>query len=140
MTQEKTSKIRDIRETISFAGQIMRQIREPQGLESFNKIVDIGTVAKEIIDSLKSPEMVKNIENFRLISQNINESATKIQNVLTQLEGTGIIQVTKELVQSTKNTVDSIGTSQEFHEMGVTIRGVFKSIRTIAAEWNEGRH
>ena len=140
MHQEKTSKIRDIKETISYAGQIMRQIREPQGLESFNKIVDIGMVAKEIIDSLKSPEMMKNIENFRLISENINESATKIENVMTQLEKTGIIQVTKELVQSTKNTVDSIGTSQEFHEIGLTIKGIFKSIRTIADELSEGRH
>ena len=140
MTQEKTSKIKDIKETISCAGQIIRQIRDPQGLESFNKIVEIGVTAKEIIDSLKSPQMVQNIENFRLISENINESATKIQNVITQLEETGIIRATNELVQSTKNTVDSIGTSQEFHEIGITIKGIFKSIRIIAGELSAGRH
>lgn len=134
MTQEKISKIKEIKETISYAGDIIRQIREPQGLESFSKIIDIGIIANEIIESLKTPEMVKNIENFRLISENINESSTKIQNMLKQLEDTGFIHETKELVQSTKRTVDSLGTSPEFHEMSTAIKGVFKSVRTLVGE------
>src|SRR5512135_1960773 len=109
--EEKTSKVREIKETVLCAVEIMRQIKTPGVLESFGKIMDTGVVAKEIIEALKTPEMVKNIENFRVISENINESSTKMQNMLKQLEATGILNETKGLVTSAKTTVDSFGTS-----------------------------
>ena len=129
MTQEeKTSKVREIKETVFCVVEIMRQIKTPGVLESFGKIMDTGIIAKEIIDALKTPEMVKNIENFRVISENINEASTKMQNTLKQLEETGIINETKGLVKSAKSTVDSISTSRDLHEMGVTLKDVFKSV------------
>lgn len=129
--QEKTSKVTEIKETVSFAVEMMRQIKTPGVLESFGKMKDTGMIAKEIIEALKSPEMVKNIENFRVISENINESSTKMQNMLKQLEATGIINETKGLVQSAKSTVDSIGTSQDIHEMSTSIKDMFKSVKAL---------
>ena len=132
MTQEeKTSKVREIKETVSCAVEIMRQIKTPGVLESFGKIMDTGMVAKEIIEALKTPEMVKNIENFRVISENINESSTRMQNMLKQLESTGILKETKGLVESTKTTVDSFGTSQDLHDMSTAIKDMFKSVRAL---------
>ena len=132
MTQEeKTSKVREIKETVSCAVEIMRQIKTPGVLESFGKIMDTGMVAKEIIEALKTPEMVKNIENFRVISENINESSTRMQNMLKQLEATGILKETKGLVESTKTTVDSFGTSQDLHDMSTAIKDMFKSVRAL---------
>ena len=65
--------------------EIMRQIKTPGVLESFGKIMNTGVIAKEIIDALKTPEMVKNIEHFRVISEDINYSSTRMQNTLKQL-------------------------------------------------------
>ena len=129
--EEKTSKVREIKETVLCAVEIMRQIKTPGVLESFGKIMDTGVVAKEIIDALKTPEMVKNIENFRVISENINESSTKIQNMLKQIEATGILHETKGLVTSAKTTVDSFGTSQDLHDMSASIKDMFKSVRAL---------
>jgi uncharacterized protein YjgD (DUF1641 family) len=129
--EEKTSKVKNIKETVSCALEIMRQIKTPGVLESFGKIMDTGIMAKEIIDALKTPEMVKNIENFRVISENINEASTKIQNTLKQLEETGIINETKGLVKSAKSTVDSVSTSRDLHEMGVALKDVFKSVKAL---------
>jgi muramoyltetrapeptide carboxypeptidase LdcA involved in peptidoglycan recycling len=129
--EEKTSKVREIKETVLCAVEIMRQIKTPDVLESFGKIMDTGVVAKEIIESLKSPEMVRNIENFRVISENINESSTKMQNMLKQLEATGILNETKGLVTSAKTTVDSFGTSQDLHDMSTAIKDMFKSVRAL---------
>ena len=131
MTQEKTNKVREIKETVFCAVEIMRQIKTPGVLESFGKIIDSGIIAKEIIESLKTPEMVKNIENFRVISENINESSTRMQNMLKQLEETGIINETKGLVQSAKSTVDSFGNSQDLHEISTAIKDMFKSVRAL---------
>ena len=129
--EEKTSKVKEIKETVSCAVEIIRQIKTPSVLESFGKIMDTGVIAKEIIDALKTPEMVKNIENFRIISENINESSTKMQHMLKQLEATGILNETKGLVQSAKSTVDSISTNQDLHEMGTSIKDVFKSVKAL---------
>ena len=132
MTQEeKTSKVTEIKETISYAVEVMRQIKTPGVLESFGKIMDTGLIAKEIIEALKTPEMVKNIENFRIISENINESSTKMQNMLKQIEATGIITETKGLVQSAKTTVDSFGTSHDLHEMSTSIKDMLKSVKAL---------
>ena len=129
--EEKTSKVTEIKETISYAVEVMRQIKTPGVLESFGKIMDTGLIAKEIIEALKTPEMVKNIENFRIISENINESSTKMQNMLKQIEATGIITETKGLVQSAKTTVDSFGTSQDLHEMSTSIKDMLKSVKAL---------
>jgi uncharacterized protein YjgD (DUF1641 family) len=129
--EEKTSKVKEIKETIFCAVEVMRQIKTPGMLESFGKIMETGVIAKEIIEALKTPEMVKNIENFRIIFENINEASTRMQNTLKQLEETEIISETKGLVQSAKNTVDSFGTNQDIHEMSVSIKDLFKSVRTL---------
>ena len=59
MAVEKTGKIQEIKETVSCAVEIMRQIRAPGVQESLGKIMDMGEVAKDIIEALKTPEMVK---------------------------------------------------------------------------------
>ena len=129
--EEKISKVKEIKETFFCAVELMRQIKTPGVLESFGKIMDTGIMAKEIIDALKTPEMVKNIENFRVISENINEASTKMQNTLKQLEETGLINETKELVQSAKSTVDSVTTSKDLHEMGISLKDMFKSVKAL---------
>src|SRR5438445_13618420 len=53
MTQgEKTSKLKEIKETVSGEIEIMRQIRSPGVQESFGNIIDTANITKEIIESL----------------------------------------------------------------------------------------
>jgi len=136
MTQgEKTSKLKEIKETVSGAIEIMRQIRSPDVQESFGNIIDTAKITKEIIESLKKPEMVKNIENFRLISENMNEASTKMQDTLKQLEETGLINETKWLIRSAKGTMDSIGESgQDLREISTVIKEMIKSVRGLVDE------
>jgi hypothetical protein len=138
---EKTSKIKDIKETVSLAAEIMRQIRTPDVQESFGKIMDATKITKEIIEDLKTPEMVKNIENFRLISENINEVSTKMQNALEKLEETGVINEARGLIKSAKSTMDLFDSSgkgsangQDLSEMSTAIKEMFKSIRSLVDE------
>ena len=138
---EKTSKIKDIKETVSLVAEIMCQIRTPYVQGSFGKIMDAAKITKEIIEDLKTPEMVKNIENFRLISENINEVSTKMQNTLEQLEETGVINEAKGLIKSAKSTMDLFDGSgkssingQDLPEMSTAIKEMFKSIRSLVDE------
>ncbi len=126
--------IKEIKESFSDGVKIIRLIRTTEVQESFNKIKDTASIAKEIIEALKSPEMVRNIENFRLISEQMNEASTKIQNTMKNLEETGIISEASGLVRSAKNTVDSFGKGQDLIEVGLAVKEMFKSIRALVDE------
>ena len=132
---EKTSKLKEIKETVSGAVEIMHQIRSPGVQESFGNIMDTAKVVKEIIEVLKTPEMVKNIENVRLISENMNDVSARMQNTLRHLEEIGVITEAKGLVKSAKNTMDSFsGSGQDLHEISASIKDMFKSIRVLVDE------
>lgn len=129
--QEKSSKLKEIKESVSGVVEIVRQIRAPEIRESFDKILDTSTITKEIIESLKTPEMVKNIENFRLISENFNEASTKMQDTVKYLEATGAINEAVGLVKSARSAVEFISEAgQDFREISGSIKEIFYSIRT----------
>ena len=136
MTQgEKPGKIQEIKETVSCAVEIMKQIRTPGMQDSLGKIMATGTMAKEIIDALKTPEMVKNIENLRLITDNINETSTKVQDTIKLLETTGVIQETKIFVNSAKSTMDLFGVaSQDMKEVSTAVKAMFKSVQVLVSD------
>lgn len=130
MTTEKPSKIREVKETIFGAVEIISQIKDREVQESFGKVMETAKVAKEIIEALKTPEMVKNIENFRLISENVNNATVKIQHAVQQIEETGIIDETKDLIKSAKNTMGLVNNAgQDLREVSMAFKEIFRSIR-----------
>lgn len=141
MVVEKTGKLHDIKETASDAVEILRQIGTPGVQESMEKVRQTATIAKEIMESLSSPEMVKNIENIRLISENMNEASTKMQNTMKQLKETGVIDEAKELIKSAKSKINSFGGSgeggisgQDLHDVTSSVKEMLESIRGLVDE------
>src|SRR5438445_3021373 len=139
MAAEKISKLKQIKETVSGVTEILSQIRTPEVQNSIGNIMDTSSIVKEIIEALKTPEMVKNIENFRLISENMSQASTKMQDALKQLEETGVINDTKGLIKSAKDMMDLFGSQgaikgQDLHEMSTAIKEMFKSVRALVDE------
>lgn len=135
MGEEKTGKLKDIRETVSGAVELMQHLRDPAMQESFGKITDAVMVAKEIIKDLQTPEMVRNIENFRLISENMNQASARMQDTLKQLEQTGVINEAKGFIKSAKGAVDSFGENvQDLPQMGTAIKEMINSVRGLVDE------
>lgn len=135
LAEEKTGKIKDIRETVSGAVELIQQLGKPGMQESLGKIMDAAQVAKEIIKDLKTPEMVKNIENFRLISENMNQASARMQNTVRHLEETGVINEAKGLIKSAKNAMDLFGeNSQDLPQMGTAIKEMINSVRDLVDE------
>lgn len=138
LQEEKTGKIHEIKETVVGAVEIMKQIRAPGMQDSLGKIMTTGTLVKEIIEDLKTPEMVRNIENLRIITENINDASTKIQDTVKLLEENGMIQETKTLVKSTKNVVNLVGVaSKDAKEVGIAVKTIFRSFQVLV---NDMKH
>jgi hypothetical protein len=144
MDERKTSKLHNIKETISDAVKIMRKIGAPGVHESLNKVKETITIVYEIIQCLKTPEIVKNIENFRLISENMNEASTKIQNTMQQLRETGVIDEGTELIKSAKGKINSFGdggessiNGQDLQDVSIATREMLVSIKYLMIELKE---
>lgn len=143
MEEKKSSKLSEIRATAFDAAVIMRQIGTPGVLESLTNVKDTASKVNEIIQGLQTPEMVKNIENFRIISENINDTATKMQNITRDLKETGIIEKTTALIDSAKKKIDLFGndenglSGQDIHNMVVSTQEMFTSIKYLVNEITE---
>jgi uncharacterized protein YjgD (DUF1641 family) len=142
MEERKTSKLHNIKETVSDALKIMRQIGNPGMLESLNKVKETAAIANDIIQVLKTPEIVKNIENFRLISENMNEASTKMQNTMQQLRGTGIIDECVELIKSAKGKINSFGdegsiNGQDLQDVSIATKEMLISMKYLMVELKE---
>jgi len=106
--EDKKSKLSEIRATAFDVTVIMKQIGTPGFLESLSEIRDTISQVNEIIQLLQTPEMVRNIENFYKISENLNDSSARIQNTVKELKESGLIDKTSSLVDSARAKIDSI--------------------------------
>ena len=106
---EKEGKLHDIKETASDAVAIMRELGTPSVQESFEVIRETAKIAKEIMETMKTPEWQQNIENIRLISENMNSVSTRMDRTTAGLKETGIIDDTKELINTVRSKMGSFG-------------------------------
>ena len=143
MSEKKTSKISEIRATAFDAVVIMRHIGNPDVLESLSNVKETISNIKDVIKELQTPEMVKNIENFRIISENINDASTKIQATVDGLKETGVIDQTSNLLETAKRKIDSFELdknnpiSEDIHNTVVSTQEMFGSIKELVNEIKE---
>ena len=143
MEEKKSSKLSEIRATAFDAATIMRQIGTPGFLESLTNVKETASKINEIIQGLQTPEMVKNIENFRIISENINDTSTKMQNIAEELKETGVINKTTALIDSAKKKIDSFGNDEngvngkDIHNVIISTQEMFVSIKDLVNELTE---
>src|ERR671938_722048 len=106
---EKEGKLHDIKETASDAVAIMRELGTPGVQESFEVIREIAKIAKEITETIQTPEWQQNIENFRLISENMNSVSARVDRTAAGFKETGIIDDAKGLISTVRTKMGSFG-------------------------------
>jgi hypothetical protein len=104
---EKEGKLRDIKETASDAATIMRELATPGVHESFEVIREIAVIAKDITETMKSPEWQQNMENIRIISENINSVSARVDKTSAGLKETGIVDDAKDLIGTIRTKMHS---------------------------------
>lgn len=121
---EKGGKLHDIKETASDAVAIMRELGTPGVQESFEVIREIAVIAKDIMETMKSPEWQQNMENIRIISENMNSVSARVDRASAGLKETGIVDDAKGLISTIRTKVDSFsGDGQQSTAEGETVRG-----------------
>lgn len=104
---EKEGKLHDIKETASDAVAIMRELGTPGVQESFEVIKEVAVIAKDIMETMKSPEWQQNLENIRIISENMNSVSARMDRASAGLKETGIVDDTKDLISIIRSKMGS---------------------------------
>ena len=146
---EKGGKLHDIKETASDAVAIMRELGTPGVQESFEVIREITVTAKEIMETLKTPEWQQNIENFRLISENMNSLSARMDKATAELKETGIIDDAKELITIVRSKIGSFDggrdgqesaaagggiSGQDLKELSTSFKEMLEAVKALASE------
>ncbi|HEY1249483.1 MAG TPA: phage tail tape measure protein [Nitrososphaera sp.] len=112
MTEKRGGKLHDIKETASDAVEIMRELGTPGVRESFDIIKEVAVIAKEMMETMKTPEWQRNMENIRVISENMNNSSIRVDRVSKELKETGFIDDGKGLIKAIKDKIGPVADSK----------------------------
>lgn len=146
---EKEGKLHDIKETASDAATIMRELAHPGVHESFEVIREIAVIAKDIMETMKSPEWQQNMENIRVISENINSVSARMDKTSSELKGTGIVDDAKDLISTIRTKMGSFSSDgqqsaagggragisgQDLKELSTSFKEMLEAVKALASE------
>jgi hypothetical protein len=145
---EKEGKLHDIKETASDAATIMRELAHPGVHESFEVIREIAVIAKDITETMKSPEWQQNMENIRVISENINSVSARMDKTSAELKGTGIVDDAKDLISTIRTKMGSFSSDgqqsaaggrggisgQDLKELSTSFKEMLEAVKALASE------
>ena len=139
MAEKSGGKLHDIKETASDAVEIIRELGTPGVQDTFVRIREITITAREIMETMKAPEWQQNIENFRLITDNLNASSERMERTVAQIRETGVINDAKGLMNSAKKRMDSFGegdglSSKDLKDVIASVRETIVSVRELVDE------
>ena len=145
---EKEGKLHDIKETASDAATIMRELAHPGVHESFEVIREIAVIAKDIMETMKSPEWQQNMENIRVISENMNSVSARMDKTSSELKGTGIVDDAKDLISTIRTKMGSFSSEgqqsaaggrggisgQDLKELSTSFKEMLEAVKALASE------
>jgi len=91
-------------------------------------------MAREIIESLKDPEMVKNIENIRKMVESFENTSARMEKITMELKSSGVLEEATGVMKSAKNTMGSIGDGKNMGEVVDAIKEMLRSISGLVDE------
>lgn len=128
-------KLGSIRDTTSDAAEIMRQLGTPGVRESLDTAKQITDTVKEIMEIMRTPEWVRNIENISKVVEKMPDMSGK--------SGDGGFGDVRGLVQSAKNVMDNLSKEeggikgQDLKELVGAFKEMLQSFKALADELAE---
>ena len=133
------AKLGDIKDTTSNLVSIIAELGSPGTIQSLDKIKETAKTVEGILESLKDPGIVKNIENMRLASESMQNAAAKMNDTISQLKETGIIEEAKETTKSVRSKLNSFSgsgdnDSQNLKDMVIALKDMIQSVKALVDE------
>jgi hypothetical protein len=127
-------KLKDLRLTTSDAVEIIRKLGSPEVFGSLEKICQTTQGVKEMMESFREPEMVKNIDNMRLTAEAIENTSKRIETLVVEIKKTGVIEEISETLVAARNTLTSADNKKTMNELASAIKEMLMAITALIDE------
>jgi predicted transcriptional regulator len=130
------AKLGDIKDTTSNIVSIITELGSPDTIQSLDRIKETAKTVEGIMQSLKDPAMVKNIENMRFASESMQNAAAKMNDAVSKLKESGIIEEAKETTKSVRSKLNSFSDSdsQNLKDMVIALKEMTQSVKALVDE------
>src|ERR671933_168247 len=130
------AKLGDIKDTTSNIVSIITELGSPDTIQSLDRIKETAKTVEGIMQSLKDPAMVKNIEKMRFASESMQNAAAKMNDAVSKLKESGIIEEAKETTKSVRSKLNSFSDSdsQNLKDMVIALKEMTQSVKALVDE------
>ena len=130
------AKLGNIKDTTSNIVSIITELGSPDTIQSLDRIKETAKTVEGIMQSLKDPAMVKNIENMRFASESMQNAAAKMNDAVSKLKESGIIEEAKETTKSVRSKLNSFSDSdsQNLKDMVIALKEMTQSVKALVDE------
>lgn len=126
--------LKDIKETAANVAQILRHVSSPELQASLDKIKHTSNDTKEIMELLREPGIVKNLENIRLTAEAFQSVSSKFESSIIELKNTEIFDDIKKTLKISNNKLSSSSYNESLVEAIKSISEMVTSMRQLIDE------
>ena len=126
--------LKDVKQTTDNVVQILRHVSSPELQASLDKRERTSTEAKEIMELLRDPGIVKNIENIRLTAEAFQSVSTKFESSIIELKKTEIFDDIKKTLKISNSKLSSSSYNESIVEAIKSISEMVASMRQLIDE------
>ena len=101
---------------------------------SIEKIHQTTQEAKEIMESLRKPEMVKNIDNIRLTAEAIESTSKRLENSVLEIRKTQLLEKASETLVAAREALTSPENKNNLSEVTSTVKEAILSLTGLIDE------
>ncbi len=123
-----------IRETASDAVDILRELRNPEVRDSLRQAKEIADSVKGIVEQLKDPSIVKNIENISRTAESLKSASTSLQSAVDSLNSSGVLSEISGTAKAARNAISVFADTKEGGEAVREVRETIASLRMLIDE------
>ncbi len=101
---------------------------------SIEKIHQTTQEAKQIMESLRKPEMVKNIDNIRLTAEAIESTSKRLENSVLEIRKTQLLEKASETLVAAREALSSPENKNNLSEVTSTVKEAILSLTGLIDE------
>jgi hypothetical protein len=127
-------RLKNLQHSTSNVLEVIRKLGSPEVHESLEKIHRTTRETKDIMESLRNPEMVKNFDNIRLTAEAIESTSRRLEASVLEIKKTRILERASETLEAVRETLSSPTNKNNMSEVTSSVKETLISLQSLIDE------
>jgi hypothetical protein len=127
-------RLKNLQHSTSNMLEVIRKLGSPEVHESLERIHQTTQETKNIMESLRKPEMVKNFDNIRLTAEAIESTSRRLEASVLEIKKTQILERASETLVAVRGALSSPGNKNNMSEVTSSVKETLLSLKSLIDE------